>query len=304
MIHGLELCAGTATVGLSALAGHFVEPLIGYMGSKRRWAADLAAACLGRIDALTLVDAGPWGQTWATLVKPGQAALVGAELRALDAEGQLPEVWERLVRQAPDADPVRRAAQFLCLQGRTASNIPIWWEPSQSRWVAPTGSRIQVAGQRTRKGRRAPCAVDAAIACHGSREVSTANPKRVTSSGMIRIATLARRVESLALLPLDRIEVIQADVRTVAPRQRSRVFFDPPYEGCPRYAAELSRDDVLAVAMAHAAVAERVTVCEAEPLPLEGWRMWQIARREWITTVGIEHHPWKQLQLPSIGWAS
>ncbi len=295
MTIGLELCAGTMVVGLSALAGHPVQPLIGYMGSKRRWAREIAdLAFRGGIDELIAVDGGPWGDAWATLVQPGQASLVAKVLWDWDRQGLLPDLWPTLAEQPPDADPVLRAARFLAIQGRTASNIPVWFDADRACWVAPTGSRAQVAGQRHR-GRRPPCAVDKAAACHAG--AWRAGVRRQVSSGLVRLSTLAARVDALVRLPLDRLTVIHGRVEDVAPVAGASVFFDPPYEGCPRYALELPRAAVLEVARRHAEVARQVVVAEGEPLPLTDWSAHQLTPREWLTFTGPDRPRGVQLRL-------
>lgn len=258
----VELCAGTAITTLRAL-GYRERALTGYMGGKQRWAAALAASAFGAEipDVAVLVDAGPWGDTWRTLVAPGGVAGVAARLRDLDTRGPLTALWRELVTEAPPDDPHERAAQYLCLQARSASCIPIWWDGVS--WVSPTGSRVE---------------------CHGSRKPPGANRRIKGGSGLIRIATLAERVEALRALPLDRIRVVHGRVEDVEPIPGARVLFDPPYLGAPRYAATLPRADVLAVAERWAAVAARVTVCEAAGLDLPGWDRHRLALREWVTS--------------------
>ncbi len=292
MTTGLELCCGTLVVGLTALAGRPVDALTGFLGSKRRWAPELAAVAYGHLDDLIAVDDGPWGDLWTTLATPGQAAAVEGLLTAMDRRGTLPDLWPVLAEVPPPDDPVERAAQFLCLQARSASCIPVWWDPERWLWVAPTGARTASTPRTEASGRhggrrRGPCQVDAVAECHGSRKLGNANPRVRLSSGLIRIATLAERVAAVRRLQvLDRITVIHGPVEGVDPIPGSRVLFDPPYVGCPRYAALCPRPVVLATATRHGAVAERVTVCEAVPLPLEGFAAYRLARREWITTRG------------------
>lgn len=108
--HLVELCAGTASVSLWALAR--LPPLTGYMGSKRR-DAPMLCSLLGVRDPdhVTLVDAGPWGDVWAVLRDQACRREVAGVLRQLDARGRLSDVWPMLATQPPDADsaPARAA---------------------------------------------------------------------------------------------------------------------------------------------------------------------------------------------------
>lgn len=121
------------------------------------------------------------------------------------------------------------------------------------------------------------------------------------SRGLVRIATLAERVEALDRIDWSRVEVVHADVATFAPVPGSVVYFDPPYQGAPRYACLLPRGRVIEVAQAHAEVADLVVVSEAEPLPLPGWFSCPLragGKPEWLTaTRPLSHRPAVQLTM-------
>lgn len=312
----VELCAGTAAVSRAALGhrhGSKAADLCGYMGSKRRWASELARALTDDVvpDQVVLVDAGPWGDFWATMVQPGAVAAVAHHLDEwADETPSLVALWPVLAEQPPSEAPARRAAQFLCLQARTPSCVPVWWDGG--RWVGPTGSRTEAAHQRGGRVLRQKMVSidesnrlvakarsrDAAASMAGSSEaarnvgrISGAGCKGTASNGLWRVAELARRVRSLGHLPLDRIAVVHGLVEDLAPIEGARVFFDPPYKGCARYAAVCSRASVIDVARRWATVAERVLLTEGEPLPLAGWDTWSLAPREWVTARGCTAHP-------------
>lgn len=274
MTHLVELCAGTASVSLWAMAR--LPPLTGYMGSKRRDAPMLCSLLGARDpDHVTLVDAGPWGDVWAVLRDQACRREVAGVLRQLDARGRLSDVWPMLATQPPDADSApARVAQYLCLQSRSSGCIPIWWHAAKSRWESPSGSRTEVAHQRGRK--------------QGARKdgpLYRSHPAR----GIQRIATLAERVEALDRIDWSRVTVRHCDVGDVQPGRGSVVYFDPPYAGAPRYACLLPRARVLAIATAHAEVARLVVVSEASPLPLDGWsvrRLRDSGKPEWLTIWG------------------
>lgn len=294
----VELCAGTAAVSRAALGhrhGSRAADLCGYMGSKRRWASELARALTDDVvpDEVVLVDAGPWGDFWTTIVQPGAVCDVAHHLDEWANETpSLVALWPVLAEQPPSDDAARRAAQFLCLQARTPSCVPVWWDGG--RWVGPTGSRTEAAHQRGGQARSRDAAASMAGSSEAARNVgriSGAGCNGTASNGLWRVAELARRVRSLGHLPLDRITVVHGLVEDFAPIEGARVFFDPPYKGCARYAALCSRASVLDVAQRWAAVAERVLVTEGETLPLAGWDTWSLASREWVTARGCGAHP-------------
>lgn len=288
----VEFCCGTAAVSLWALAR--VPPITGYMGSKRRDAATLVRTMgVATPDRVVLVDGGPWGDVWTTLRDRGGRCGVVKILREWSARGSLPEVWPTLLYEPPP-DPVERVAQYLCLQARAAGCIPVWWSAETGRWESPSGSRTEVAHQRnggaleTRMTSLGPAYM--AHAADGSRRTGPAHARRPfntqDSRGIMRIATLAERVEALDRIDWSRVEVIFDDVAAAVPAPGSIVYFDPPYQGSPRYACLLPRARVLEVAAAHAAVADLVVVSEAEPLPLAGWHHYRLRDRgkpEWLT---------------------
>lgn len=300
MIHLVELCAGTASVSLWALAR--VRPLTGYMGSKRQDAALLCTLLDARDpDRVTLVDAGPWGDVWTTLRDASGRRGVVACLRALDKQGTLPAVWPSLL-SPPTQDSCQRAAQYLCLQSRSAGCIPIWWNSERGRWESPSGSRTETAHQRggidaakrtkldgpeSTRQRLQPYQMGMPV----GRKVGPlyrSHPAR----GIQRIATIAERVDALDRIDWSRVTVRHCDVGEVSPVPGSTVYFDPPYSGAPRYAALLPRGRVLEIATAHAASARLVVVSEAEPLPIDGWsarRLRPTGKPEWLTIHGAAH---------------
>lgn len=299
----VELCAGTAAVSLRALAGPAgLAPLTGYMGSKRRWATTIADV-LGfghePPDRVLLVDAGPWGDVWSVLANAQHRRAVIDLLnsyatwrhhpdRALESaaghgEDGVQQLWRQLVQQPPLADPHARVVQFLWLQARSASNIPIWWCPERERWESPTGSRTETAHQRGGQAAGSRQSGPAAQTHAGTRckgQVGSGPARGIQSP-----ATIARRVQALDALPWDRIEVIHGDVREVDPIPRATVYFDPPYHRAPRYAALLPRRDVLNVAVRWTCAGARVVVSESVTLPFEGWSSLELPgpKPEWLT---------------------
>lgn len=304
----VELCCGTAALSLWALARR--RPLTGFMGSKRRDAENLCDLLGARDpDRVLLVDAGPWGDVWTTLRDDDLRAQTVECLLALDAEGDLVEVWRALVLEPPPTDPAERVAQYLCLQSRAAGCIPIWWSPERARWESPSGSRVagsiesahqRGAGAKPYAGPAWPAgagvcnaATRGAGVCDASSRSKQPSARKIgklyrshPSRGLVRIRTLAERVQSLDVIDWSRVEVVHVDVDDVEPIEDSIVYCDPPYLGAPRYAALLSRDRVLAIGERHAAVARIVGISEAEPLPLAGWTCTPLratGKPEWVT---------------------
>lgn len=286
----VELCAGTASVSLWALAR--VPPLVGYMGSKRRDAARLCTI-LGARDprSVTIVDAGPWGDVWQTLsTSDGRRGTVDV-LTDWHARGTLPEVWPTLL-SPPSLDAATRTAQYLCLQARSATNIPVWWSETSLRWESPSGTRTETAHQRG--------GAAAENRTQGSRLDGGLCPT-VESRGIVRIATIAERIAALDAIDWQRVRVVHGSAVYVEPVPGSTVYIDPPYLGAPRYAAMLSRDSVIDIATQHARVARCVVVSEASPLPIPGWRAMPLrqwgCKSEWITCWGDVGQAPEQLAL-------
>lgn len=275
----VELCAGTASVSLWAMAR--LPPLTGYMGSKRRWASTLVHALgVDRPDRVVLVDAGPWGDVWTVLRDPAQRWRVAAQLDAWVAQ-DVHVLWSRLSAEPPPADaPAWRVAQFLWLQARAAGTIPVWWSGEHHSWRSPTGAvdptRDMDLAKRTRgqpkEGRVASKGLAPSVA-----------GRRGWGSGRRTAALIASRVRALDALPWNRVEVVHGDCRNVDPIPGATVYIDPPYAGCPRYAALLPRTEVLAIAERWTAAGARVAISKSTALDLPGWTSRRLARREYVT---------------------
>lgn len=184
----VELCCGTAAVSLWAMGR--LKPLTGFMGSKQRDAARLCSL-LGARDPsrVLLVDGGPWGDVWQVLQHADARRAVAEQLRAWDRIGSLPEVWLDLVKSPPSTEPAERVAQYLCLQARTASCIPVWW--SETGWVSSAGGGTAAAAKRMKT-----------VAQRTSTDGSP-QPR-----GLVRISTLATRVDRLASIDWRRVTVV------------------------------------------------------------------------------------------------
>lgn len=133
-----EPFAGAAACALRIVGGRDLLPPVAWMGGKRRYARAILCA-LGtpeeRPSHVVLSDAGPWGWVWPLLLAPSSAAEVARVLRSWCGEHPR-DLWQRLAAVAPLDDPHERAAQWLWLQARSASGVPIWWDG----WRHVTGS--------------------------------------------------------------------------------------------------------------------------------------------------------------------
>ena len=126
----VEPFAGAAAVAIRLVCGPGLLPPVAWMGGKRRYAraiADAMGVPEGRPERVVLVDAGPWGWVWQILLDPFRAELVGDVLRSWAGEHPR-DLWGRLVSVPPPDDLYERAAQWLWLQARSASGVPIWWD--------------------------------------------------------------------------------------------------------------------------------------------------------------------------------
>lgn len=135
-----EPFAGAAACALRLVGGRDLAPPVAWMGGKRRYARAILDA-LGVPEELParvlLADAGPWGWVWPLLLATADAARVAAVLRSWAGEHPR-ELWQRLAAQ-PAEDVYERAAQWLWLQARSASGVPIWWDgwrTDDQRWVS------------------------------------------------------------------------------------------------------------------------------------------------------------------------
>lgn len=143
----VEPFAGAAACALRLVAGDAMPP-VAWMGGKRR----LARAILDAMGVpptpptrVVLADAGPWGWVWPLLLEPQAGRTVAGILRAWAKEHPR-ALWQRLVKAAPFEDRHEAAAQWLWLQARSASGVPIWWdgwrEGEKGRWEAMCGRGV------------------------------------------------------------------------------------------------------------------------------------------------------------------
>lgn len=286
-VHWVELCAGAGATTLRLLGGPDCVPLVGWMGGKRRFAgAILDAMGVRRQDVVsaTMADAGTWGWVWPVVLDAVTGPAVAEVLHGWRDKDPV-VLWQRLSEQPLPSDLVQAAAHWLWMQGRAASNVPVWWDeeglngPKPGRRTPERASQrgSWVMGEKNRAGRR--------------QEACQSGTGRGRLNGLRDPRTVAWRVEQLQRLPS--IVVLQADVATIAPPEdasRHVVYIDPPYQGCTGYEETLVRNQVLEVAQRWAAAGAVVAVSEAEPLDIDGWHHLDITHHgragckpEWLT---------------------
>jgi len=289
-----DLPTGYGAFTLYLLGGPKLVPAVGYMGGKRKLAPNIAEA-MGvspglRPDRVVLADAGCPGWVWPELLDVKRAAKVAELLWSWRHEGPV-ELWERLVKLPPAADPSERAAQVLWLQGRAASNTPIQWDGE--RWVMATGAR-----GGARRGETF-AASQKALVCRGKW-------RGEYSAGLRSPVTVAQRVKAIAhILARQPVTFHHGDIFEVLddPRAGDLVYLDPDYQGCTSYGFTVPRARLLDVAEDLRARGVLVGISEAVPLPLPGWHTLDLTcpggKPEWLT---LSREPVRRQA--RLGWAA
>lgn len=275
----VELCCGSAATSLCLWGA---EPPFPYQGSKTRY----APAILHKIGITTppervvLVDTGEWADAWRVLMDRTTRPVVVDLVAGLVSTGEDPrELWERLRTAPVPVDPLLRVAVWTVLQRLAFSGKAVAARPDGSGWDHPGFNPTHAYGR-------------AATDTFGALEP--------------QLPALPSRLAALPWLP---VEAHRLDVRRFLPPADATgwvVYFDPPYAGTTGYGADdLTRDEVLDVAVAWRARGAIVVVSEAEPLDLPGWHCVDISservgkvsswqRPEWLT---MSRGP-AQLELP------
>jgi hypothetical protein len=153
----VELCCGAAATTLRLIGGPHLQPVVSYMGGKRRQASDILAA-MGleprqRIRQVVLADAGPWGWVWPVLLDPELSGQVAEVLEGW-ADKDARELWADLASKDPAVDLTERTAGWLWLQARSASGVPLWWDGNQYAQADHATGRTTRAGQTGSPGWR------------------------------------------------------------------------------------------------------------------------------------------------------
>ncbi len=279
--HWIEPCAGSGAVGLAL---HGFQPLCSYTGSKGRWAPEILALAGYRPSTrrlpLLLGDAGPWGDCWHQLAILPLQLYRRMEQLVEEARRDGPQaVWDRLVDETPPAgwSSVDGIAAWLYVQALSFRRAPVVVRAGMlaaprigrpGEWLSRPGWGGYGIREAVLLSRRLWVLADR---IHWDREAIS------SSSG----CWTAERLIS----PLDDLS-------------GSVVYLDPPYQGTTGYAADLPREEVLALARRWRGQGALVMVSEAEPLEelvAEGWHQVDLTdgsqtggnlgriRTEWVT---------------------
>lgn len=252
-----EPFAGAAAVALQVIGGRRCEPPVSWMGGKRRLAPvilqrlGLAPGCGAR--RVLLNDAGPWGWVWPAILDPETSAAVCSVLRGW-ADRDIRELWFELRDEGPRLDPAEAVAQWLVLQARSANGAPVFWSDArgdvdllkgrhQSNGNHPRAGQAGALLQGSCEGRRPQPA--------GQRDPQQSDPRLMASDGrgverpagmkgerngnkggcggLVRIETLAERVEALARATASWL-VLQANAANGVPWDQTR---SPKVNGRP-----------------------------------------------------------------------
>jgi len=279
-----EPFAGAAAIALRLVGGRNLTPPVAWMGGKRRYAraiADAMGVPDGRPTHVLLADAGPWGWVWPLLLDLIESARVAAVLRSW--QGEHPQkLWRRLAAEEPAEEPSAMATQWLWLQARSASGLPIWW----GEWRGDV-SAWGFGARRPGAASHIPARQAGWASGAGSGEACLTNFVP-TAPGMTHPSTLADRVEAVAasFAHID-VSVWHGSAKGVCPQPLSFCYLDPPYVGAPSYGWDCPRADVLALAHAWESAGAVVAISEAEPLEISGWHHVELTRPggkpEWLT---------------------
>lgn len=286
-----DLPTGYGGFILYLLGGPKLVPAVGYMGGKRRLAPDIGEA-MGVAPGLTpdhvvLADAGCPGWVWPELLDIRRAQHIAEVLLSWEHEGPV-ELWERLVKLPPAADPSERAAQVLWLQGRMATNCPLIWE--DGCWLM--GDKPRRSGKPSRQiAQLSGHVLGASTKCPFQRQRARGKGFNLAGAGgLLSTTSLARRVLTIArVLSRHRITFHHGDLFDVLGDARAGdlVYLDPDYQNCTSYGATVPRHRLLDTAEFLRAQGVTVAISEAVPLPLPGW--WHVeitlpgGKPEWLT---------------------
>lgn len=236
----VELCAGTAALSLRLHGGRYARPPVSRMGAKTGYArAILQVMGLAAGDG---ADRYLWCEP-----DPGCRLLLEAY-----RSSELAQQAADIIRSWADEDPRTLWERLRAegpVQGVTAKEA--------ARWLHVEGySRPDGCFDRIMAGEPSP--------------VTSARWDWSPAPGWI-----ARRVIGLPTLPA----TITTDARKTAPLHSSAVvYIDPPYKDTTGYGHDLTRAEVMALAMKWSDAGADVYISEAEPIDLPGWYHVDITR--------------------------
>lgn len=299
----VEPFAGAAAVALRLMGGRHLVPPCAWMGGKRRYARailDAMGVPEGRPGLVVLNDAGPWGWVWQQVFDQGQRERLCALLRSW-ADEHPRELWQRLVSDDPYEEPAERAAQWLWLQARSASGIPIWWDgwrfaDAKGRHASDRGEDMRSPGHRAMRERWVSTSPQQAGGVRDAKHAEdtrgwrSGGAREACQKGLANTATIAERIEDIArCAELTKVLVYNSAAEGLEPAG-GFVYLDPPYVGATGYGWDCPREAVVSMAQAAHGRGSVVAVSEAEPLTeLSGWHHVELtlpgerSKPEWLT---------------------
>lgn len=326
----VELCAGTAAVSLSLHGGRKARPPVSRMGSKRGYASAILGACGlypgERAEHYLWCEPDPGVRLLLEAYRDPDLAREAAAIIRGWADEEPRALWERLRAEGPPRGPEpREVARWLRYQswkmpGQDALSVPNAigkgdWSPAPSdapaRYIeSTTGLPATIASDARRVDPREV----ARWGLLGQWSYRRGHPESGINGGLLvdreptptgGNAAKARTCEQEAAL-WDACPTVPAtitdDARPIKPADLppgTVVYIDPPYVGTTKYADDLPRSEVVAMARRWADAGALVVISEQAPLPAlmaDGWHALDITatrkgqkrtfskqQQEWLT---------------------
>jgi site-specific DNA-adenine methylase len=253
----IEPCAGSAAMSLYLCGAS--RAIVPYQGSKWRYRQSIAQALgvdVGLLDGLVLTDVSPWAETLDVVFswELGRLSWVVNDLCKVDPR----DLFNLFTSRERNPDPVCAAAEFLFLQRLAFSGKAVGLK--NGKYASPGFNPASAYGKL-------------ATPCFGA-----INPM---------IPSLASVLQSYTRL-LKKPKFVTAFTGTANPgllsakdAARSVVYIDPPYVSTTKYPdGDLTRQQVIELALSWQETGAKVAVSEAEPIPeLKGWIQVQISSK-------------------------
>ena len=271
----VETCCGSAALSLYRLGAK--RPLLPYQGGKWRYRHSLGQLIDGlgfdgRPHQVTLTDPGPWGTVMGVVLAQEHRSHIIHRLRDLSLPDAR-QVFDSLQGRTVSDDDVELASEYLFLQRLSFSGKAVGIR--NGHWSSPGFNASSAYG------------------LPGTDRFGAVNPM---------IPSLIRVLESYdtTLDPDARISSHRGPAtQPETSAERTLVYIDPPYRATTAYPnGTLSRDQVVALALAWHSAGATVLVSEAEPLDAlvsAGWQTHQLyagrqdsspfrgKQQEWVT---------------------
>lgn len=245
----IELCSGSAQITAGLLGLPKLAPWMGGKFGYRDETCDLLG--IRRPDDVVMFDVNPWPEVYTLVSKAATRKALACKVESYIKQ-EPRALYDSLHKHAVPGDVVARCAEFLILQTIAFGGLPV--DSRKGLWVGRGFNRTYAYG--------------------------------------LDVETFGKVAPQLPMLP-SRIRSFHncditghvQDVRTVDPSLwvgdgDAVVYFDPPYAGTTGYtSADLKRDEVIDIAQRWHDAGALVIVAEGEPVPVPGWRSFQLVKR-------------------------